>query len=96
MERVNERLKRDNQYKTDFLAIVSHELREPRIDRGISFPTSSTARSIRSSKRSSSAIDRFEPEQGRIFPISLRFAVASSNIDCCYEENSTCANFSLP
>ncbi|WP_277071523.1 ATP-binding protein [Slackia exigua] len=29
VERVNERLKRDNQYKTDFLAIVSHELRTP-------------------------------------------------------------------
>jgi len=29
VERVNERLKRDNQYKSDFLAIVSHELRTP-------------------------------------------------------------------
>ena len=29
MEEVNERLKRENQYKSDFLAIVSHELRTP-------------------------------------------------------------------
>ena len=29
VEEVNERLKRENQYKSDFLAIVSHELRTP-------------------------------------------------------------------
>lgn len=29
VERANEQLKRDNQYKSDFLAIVSHELRTP-------------------------------------------------------------------